>query len=331
MAEQKADRLVQVQECGEHVPEASVRTELARDPACPYPAMKKSFPQLLLLAIAPVLSGCSSHTRIVEQIRTPDVVMDASATDLIHRLNTNFEALQTLTTTVTLTPSAGGAHSGKVTTYPSFNGYILMRKPRDLRVLMQLPLVGSVALNMASTGSDFKLIIPPENKAMVGTDEIKTPSKNAFENLRPGVFFDAFLIQGVGPEDFVDLTQSERILTTDVRKHQAIEEPDYDLAVLHKQGGNILQTIRVLHYSRVTLLPFQQDIYDDKGRIVTTVLYDKYQKFGDIDFPMSIDIRRPYDEYELKILVTKLSANKSLDNDQFDLEIPAGMTIQHMD
>jgi len=37
MAEQKADRLAQVQECGEQVPEAWVRTELARDPARPYP------------------------------------------------------------------------------------------------------------------------------------------------------------------------------------------------------------------------------------------------------------------------------------------------------
>jgi hypothetical protein len=293
--------------------------------------MKKSFPQLLLLAIAPVLSGCYKHTRIVEQVRTPDVVMDASANELIQKLNSNFDALQTLNTSVTLTPSVGGGHSGKVTTYAAFKGYILMRKPRDLRVLMQLPLVGSVALNMVSTGNDFKLVIPPENKAMVGTDQVKTPSKNPIYNLRPHVFFDAFLIQGVHPDDAVALTQSDRLLPTDVRKHQAIEEPDYDLAVLHKQAGNILQTVRVLHYSRVTLLPFQQDIYDDKGRIVTTVLYDKYQKFGDIDFPMSIDIRRPYDEYELKIVVTKLTANKPLDNDQFDLEIPAGMTIQHMD
>ncbi len=127
------------------------------------------------------------------------------------------------------------------------------------------------------------------------------------------------------------LPKATAILTPDVRKHQVIEEPDYDLAVLRKQAGNILQTVRVIRYSRVTLLPFQQDIYDDKGRIVTTVLYDKYQKFGAIDFPTSIDIRRPYDEYELKIGVTKLTANRPLDNDQFDLEIPAGMTVQHME
>jgi hypothetical protein len=295
--------------------------------------LKKTFsmlPQLLLLAIAPVLSGCYKHTRIVEQIRTPDVVMAASATDLMQKLDANFDALHTLNTSVTLTTSVGGGHAGKVTTYTSLKGYILMRKPRDLRVLLQMPVFGGVMMNMVSDGSNFKLVIPPQNKAIVGTDEIKTPSPKPLENLRPHVFLDAFLIQGVSPGDFVALTQSTRILTTDVRKHQAIEEPDYDLAVLHKQAGNILQTARVLHYSRVTLLPFQQDIYGEGGRIVTTVLYDKYQRFGDIDFPMSIDIRRPYDEYELKIVVTKLTANMPLDNDQFDLQIPAGMTIQHM-
>jgi outer membrane lipoprotein-sorting protein len=300
-----------------------------------HPAVKKTFsllPQLLLLGVAPVLTGCYKHTRIVQQIRTPEVVMNASATELVDKLNTNFDALRTLNTSITLTASVGGGHAGKVTTYTSVKGYILMRKPRDIRVILQAPLLGSVLANMVSDGNSFKLVIPvsPYNKAIVGTEEIKTPSKKPLENLRPGIFFDAFLIQGVSPDDSVALTQSDRLLTTDLRKRQAIEEPDYDLAVLHKQAGNILQTARVLRYSRVTLLPFQQDIYDDKGRIVTTVLYDNYQKFGDLDFPMSIDIRRPYDEYELKIVVTKLTANKTLDNDQFNLQIPVGMTIQHM-
>jgi outer membrane lipoprotein-sorting protein len=298
-----------------------------------HPALKKTFstlPQLLLLGVAMVLTGCYKHTRIVEQLRAPDVVMNASATELIQKLNANFDALHTLNTSVTLTASVGGSHAGKVTTYTSFKGYILMRKPRDLRVIMQVPVFGGIALDMVSDGNNFKLVIPPQNKAMVGTDEVKTPSKKPLENLRPNVFLDGFLIRGVSPDDSVALTQDDRVLTTDVRKHQAIEEPDYDLAILHKESGNVLQTARVLHYSRVTLLPFQQDIYDNSGRIVTTVLYDKYQKFGDLDFPMSIDIRRPYDEYELKIIVTKLTANKSLDNDQFDLQIPAGMTIQNV-
>jgi len=294
----------------------------------------RQLPRLLLLCLAPVLSGCVKHTRIVQQVRTPDIVMNATADDLVKRLNANFNAIQTLNTSVTLTASTGGGHAGKVTEYTAFKGYILIRKPRDLRVIRQVPFLGSIGMEMAFDGKTFKLVIPHNNKAIIGTDEVKVPSKNPLENLRPHIFFDAFLVPSITPGESVALTQSERILTTDPRKNQAIEEPDYDLAVLRKPasptGDNILETARVVHYSRVTLLPYQQDIYDEKGRIVTSVVYDNYQKFGDIDFPMSIDIRRPYDEIELKIVVTKLTANKPLDDDQFQIEIPPGTTIQQM-
>jgi len=298
----------------------------------------QALPRLFLLCVALALTGCYKHTRIVQQISTPDVVMNATADDLVRRLNANFDAIQTLNAGVTLTASTGGGHAGKVTEYTAFKGYILIRKPRDLRVILQVPVFGGVGMDMVSNGKDFKLIIPHENKAMVGTDEVKTPSPKPLENLRPHVFFDAFLVPSVTSAESVALTQSERILTTDVHKNKAIEEPDYDLAVLRKPTGsssgnassNILETARVVHYSRVTLLPYQQDIYDEKGRIVTSVLYDHYQRFGDLDFPMSIDIRRPYDEYELKVVVTKLTANKPLDDDQFQVEIPPGTTIQQM-
>ena len=90
------------------------------------------------------------------------------------------------------------------------------------------------------------------------------------------------------------------------------------------QGGEPLQPPR-------TLKPYKQDIYDAAGRIVTTVLYSNYQHYGDIDFPAQIDISRPFDEYALKITITKLTPNETLDDEQFHLEIPAGMTIQNMD
>ena len=41
-----------------------------------------------------------------------------------------------------------------------------------------------------------------------------------------------------------------------------------------------MQTLRVLRLSRDTLLPYQQDIYDEGGRLETTALYDKYKEFA---------------------------------------------------
>ena len=58
---------------------------------------------------------------------------------------------------------------------------------------------------------------------------------------------------------------------------------------------------RVIHISRVTLLPFQQDIYNDDGQVVTTATYDKYAAAGDQQMPMLVTIKRPLEEYSLKI------------------------------
>ena len=47
-----------------------------------------------------------------------------------------------------------------MTEYTSLKGYIFVRKPGDLRVLLQLPVMGSRALDMVSDGRQFTLLIP---------------------------------------------------------------------------------------------------------------------------------------------------------------------------
>jgi hypothetical protein len=90
----------------------------------------------------------------------------------------------------------------------------------------------------------------------------------------------------------------------------------------------VLQTLRVIHISRVTMLPYEQDIYDDRGKIVTLATYDRYAKVNGVDFPMRIRIQRPLDEYSLKVEITKLTLNEPLEDDQFELKVPAGVTVQ---
>ena len=286
---------------------------------------------LLILGLALPLTGCFKHTRIVVQTRAPEIVKQASVNDLVKQLDGNYAAINSFNASVTISASTGGGRTGKVTDYTAFSGYILMRKPRDLRVILKVPVYGSVAMDMVSDGHNFKLIVPYQNKARVGTDEVKTPSKNSLENLRPAIFFDSILPKSVDAEELVTLTNSERELPINPKSRIITVEPDYDLAIMAKKTTNILQTKRVIHYSRVDLLPYKQDIYDDAGRVVTTVTYGGYQRYGEIEFPSEIDIARPFDEYALKITVTKLMPNQQLDDEQFHLEIPAGMAIQNMD
>jgi outer membrane lipoprotein-sorting protein len=232
---------------------------------------------------------------------------------------------------VLITASTGGGKEGAVTTYTSFKGYIFVQKPEQLRVILQLPFVGSRAMDMVSDGKSFTMIIPPRNKAIVGTNEVTTPSKNGLENLRPGVFLDSLVIRDIGPEELVSVTESTRILPPAGKRKPAIEEPDYDLTVMKRKEGNTLVPVRVIHISRVTMLPYRQDIYDEQGRIVTEAEYEKYQVYSGEPFASRITIKRPLDEYELVIDVTKLTLNEQLEDDQFiPPKIQPGMIVQKM-
>jgi outer membrane lipoprotein-sorting protein len=283
-----------------------------------------------LLALAPALTGCLTHTRIVPKVRPPDLVLDATLDQLLKQVNTQFDAIHTINATIEIVATTGGARQGQEIQHPSFSGYLFLRKPEDLRVLLRVPILGSQALDMVSDGKTFKLWIPPRHMAIVGSDQVTKPSANGLENLRPAVFFDSLLLRGLEDNQIVSLTSDTRIVTNEKNKKDLIEEPEYDLEILEEPKGQTAHPVRVIHIGRSTLLPYQQDIYGPDGTVVTRAFYSNYQMFGDVSFPMKIEIRRPQDQLSLTITITQLSLNQKLEDDQFELKIPDGVPIKTM-
>ncbi len=281
------------------------------------------------------LTGCSLFrtTRIVQRTQAPDAYKTVSVDTLQQEISERDAAIKTLKATVLITASTGGGRTGKVTEYTQLKGYIFVRKPHDLNVILQLPLFGSQALDMVSDATQFKMLInlPTMHRAVIGTNEVTKPSKNALENLRPAVFFDSLLVPGVANDEYVARTESTRLLPPSGRNKPILEEPDYDLTLAKMKSNRQLQTTRVIHINRVDLLPVEQDIYDEQGHVVTTASYDKYQDFKGQKFPTVINIQRPLDQYSLKVVITKLALNEALLDDQFLLEIPAGVPVQRVE
>jgi outer membrane lipoprotein-sorting protein len=286
----------------------------------------------LVVAMTVGLTGCFSTTRLVLKTQAPTVYQTASVEQVEQQVSERDVAVKTLRAQVQITATTGGSKEGKLKEYTSFTGYIFVQKPADLRVILQLPFVGSSALDMVSNGETFTLKRASSHGSVwvQGTDKVTTPSKNGLENLRPSVFLDSLLVPGVTPDEFVTMTESSRVLHEDVHHKTETVEPDYNLTVLGKSSGNILHVKRVLRINRVTMLPYQQDIYDDKGELVTQATYDDYQAYGGQQFPAVITIRRLLDEYSLKIVVTKLTLNEPFEADQFELVIPPGTTVQKL-
>ena len=278
-----------------------------------------------------ILTGCYKTIHYVPQAQAPTVFRTATVDVLKKELADRDAAIRTLKATVEITASTGGDKEGKVTEYTSLHGYIFVRKPGDLRVLMQKPLLGSSAVDMVSDGEHFTLLINglTGSRAIVGTNQVTKPSKNGLENIRPNVFFDSLLVPGLKPDEKALLVESTRVLQSGSgRKKLAVEEPDYDLTIYRPETGAVT---RVVHINRVNMLPFEQDIYDQAGRVVTSAKYADYMPYEGIQFPSLITITRPQDEYALKVEVTKLTLNETLDDIQFELKLPAGIPVQKME
>ena len=122
----------------------------------------------------------------------------------------------------------------KVTEYPAFSGYIFVRKPEDIRVLLKLPVFNSIAIDMVSDGKTWEAVEYYKDLAMEGTSEVTQRFKEPFSKVpaRPAVFFDSLPFRSIfyGNGDWRRLTSDIRELPkTRKKKHDIVEEPDYDL------------------------------------------------------------------------------------------------------
>jgi hypothetical protein len=284
------------------------------------------------LAVLPWLSGCLYHTHKVEKTTLAGPAMDASVAQLVNEVNDRYSAVNSLTATVDFQATTGGARQGKQTDITPFHGYILLRKPAMLRVLALLPVVRTHAFDLASDGQTFKLVIPPRSRAIVGTNKVTKPSANALENLRPDIFLDSVLVKSIEPERLVYLTNTSQ---TQRQGKKLVETPEYDLHIGEEDPQatdglkvHVLKPTRVIRFSRLTLLPIGQDIYDADGGVETHVEYGPYRQFGTAHMPSSIVIQRPRESYQITISVQKVLINQPLPDKQFELEIPRDYKVQ---
>ena len=258
--------------------------------------------------------------------------MDASVAQLVNGVNDRYSAISSLTATVDFQATTGGARQGKQTDITPFHGYILLRKPAMLRVVGLLPVVHLHAFDLASDGQTFKLVIPPRSRAIVGTNKVTKPSANTLENLRPDIFLDSVLIKSIEPERLVYLTNTSQ---THRQDKKLVETPEYDLHVGEEDPQatdglkvHVLKPMRVIRFSRLTLLPIGQDIYDADGGVETHVEYGPYRQFGTAHMPSSIVIQRPREAYQITISVQKVVVNQPLGDEQFVLKIPSDYKVQ---
>jgi hypothetical protein len=284
---------------------------------------------VVMLAMAP-LAGCRFTTRKLPKPLAPEVVQTVLPQKLVDQMNARWDEIKTLQATVEIQFTQTKTQEGIAKDYTSFRAYILMRKPEDLRVMGLVPVVHTQMFDMASNGTDFKLYVPPDNIAYEGPTELTHKSTNAMENLRPGFFLDSLVVRGMSRDDKYTMTADTDMVEDPKRKH-LLEVPEYILNITRPMpNSQEEQAIRVVHFHRDDLLPYQQDLYDDQGNLQTQVFYGRYVEYGDKMFPSTVTIKRPLEGFQAVLTVQKVVENGELKNDQFEFEIPPETKIKHL-
>jgi outer membrane lipoprotein-sorting protein len=278
-----------------------------------------------------LLSGCMFTTRRLPIPKQPLITQTATAAELVERINQRWDTLESLNVTVEMQATQLKSKEGLATDLPTFRAHILMRKPELLRVLGQVPVLGTRMFDMASDGKNFTLFIPSKNKAVKGANALKKKSTNQIENMRPGFFFDAMAVRGLKPDDLYSVVTDSETIEDEARKH-LFTVPEYILGISRsKPGSQQLTPVRVVVFRRDDLLPYQQDLFDSEGNLETEVDYADYRDFDTVRFPSTITIKRPLEEYQLVLTVVSVKENMPLTDDQFQIKIPEGTPIQNLE
>ena len=277
-----------------------------------------------LLVASLFLSGC-----IVRKTRIPDnqrllPAQTRSFTDLLRDLEARSGAIKTLKVAkVLFLPSEGARTKGQITaTRVQVPGFILVNRPNEIRIRLNLPLLGSTGADMVSDGRQYKVWIPFSNKMYVGP---------ADESIRIGKLD----LQLPPPKDiasamFVDIKPYINNLKykllpkqTTVGTHSYYIVTVIDIEARDTNG----QVVQEIWVDRTNMEIVRQVAYGEEGRELTDTTFSGYQVTGDAPFPRVVTIYRPLEDVNLKITFeSSPDANTSIPADAFQLN-PEGADV----
>jgi outer membrane lipoprotein-sorting protein len=281
------------------------------------------------LALPLLFAGCNilPTTRHLPVAKAPALVQTATPEELVKQLNQRWDALNTLTATVEISATELKTSEGLEKDFPSCRGFILMRKPKMLRVAGTY--FGVKIFDMTSDGSHFTLVMPTKNTAIEGSNIVTAKSANPLENLRPGFFLDAITVRGLEPDNEYMMTNDTETVEDAAKKH-LYTMPEYVLNVMQPKAGKEIQAVRVITFHRDDMLPSNQDIYDSQGNLETQIFYGNYAVFSAGKYPSKVTIKRPQEGIQLVLSVERVEENVALPDSQFQVTIPEGTKIEQL-
>lgn len=281
--------------------------------------MKRIWKRMILVTVSAAACGCGHPVTKSTKVPVAErpVAREASEEELLNRYNALARSLKSIDATLELKPTAGTKYSGVIDEYHEVKAFLLASRPYNIRMIGQVPVVGKTVFDMVSDGQTFEVSIPPKNKFLVGQVALERRSTKPIENLRPQHLVDAVL--------WPEVRKEEVVLIEEYNDENARY---YVLTVL--RGGYKSEILRKIWFDRADLRVVRLEAYGPKGALLSDVRYANWQPVSAgsaEEYPMSIRIERPRDEYRLDLTVSKITLNGTLEADRFKLEAPAGAEV----
>lgn len=301
--------------------------------------MLKRIPVLLsflFLFSALFLSGCISPK---EKIVTPKLLKTENATqaELINEVN-RFARVTSMRAKMDLKFEDNSfAESGIAEKYKSADGEVVVQRPANILLKVQVPVVKYDVAQMTSDGTHFRVAILMDGgdgrykKFVLGTNsadysllqeqvkktdldngKVIKQNVNAFSNLRPQHFTDAMLVRPIDTENYAYLTTTilqEEVDMDGLKKKSPLAwvlRGYYLLEEMKKEADGSLKITRRFWFDRVggTRLARQQ-IFDEKGEIESDIIYGQEGSLGSNgeynNLPLRITVTRPKEKYKMRL------------------------------
>lgn len=263
-------------------------------------------------------SGCGIKTQ-VKILVSPKIAAAKSATvqELLALLKDYSDRITSLSSTsMRVDLTMGTAEGGTVQKYHSAPGYILLRRPDDIRLSIQAPFTKTTVIELLSRGDRFEVWNPRDNKVYVGRNgargyELEENGEALVFTARPAHIFEAILPRAITLEQ-ADL----RISITEEIDSQA---KYYVLNLLQESGGVEMRTLRRLKIERSEMAVVEDETFTETGRVASIVDYSDLARFDGVLLPREIRIERPIDGYSLGLHFKDWRLNPNLADSAFVL------------
>lgn len=241
----------------------------------------------------------------------PGTLLSATVSDLVQDVNDWSAKIDTLQAVVQFQATALLQQAGLEKQYHEIRGYILLKKPAQIRIQGEAPVVGTEIFDMVSDGRQFRLSIPPKNRFIEGQDDYRGPEPGGFENLRPQHILEALLIAPINPNAQYFVEQVER--------HARLY---YVLTVVEPEGPGRLRLRRRIWFDRTDLRVSRVEIFGARGKLEEDARYSGYGDFQGVSYPSQIVLSRPEEGYILIIQFQKVDFNAEIAPEKFILPRP---------